>query len=208
MGTRPRAGGMNMNIQIVALGLMLVAQTGLAQESYKPAKAKAAERAAMLETLQKGKEIQGSRGQYRFLPEVHAVEHKASAETPQEALARVGEGGAQVLETKGRLVLFRSTQRKPAFVERIAGATVYSTVVNTRTGTFGVLTGALVVKPKNLAEAAAIANSHGLQKGKEYHQLPTVCNRANTGTAIADALAALQSDARIESAYPEIIEYG
>ncbi len=195
-----------MNMRIVALGFMLAASLALAQEPAKPAKAKAAERAAMLETLQKGKEIKGSRGQYRVLPEVHAVEHKASAETPQEALARVGEGGAQVLETKGRLVLFRSTQQKPAFVERIAGATVYPTVVNTRTGTFGVLTGALVVKPKNLAEAAAIANSHGLEKGKEYPQLQTVFYRAKAGTDIADALAALQADARIESAYPEIIE--
>ena len=30
-----------MNIRIVALGLILAAQAGLAQESYKPAKAKA-----------------------------------------------------------------------------------------------------------------------------------------------------------------------
>jgi len=198
---------MNMNIRIVALGLMLVAQTGVAQESYKPAKAKAAERATMLETLQKGKEIQGSRGQYLFLPEVHAVEHKASAETPQEALARIGESGAQVLETKGRLVLFRSAQPKPALAVYVAGATVYPTVLNARTGTFGVLTGTVIVKPKSMAAAAAIASSHGLEKGKEYPHLQTVFYRAKAGTDIADALAALQADARIESAYPEIIEY-
>ena len=195
-----------MNVQIVAFCLMFAAAAAPAQESRERART-AAERAAMLETLQKGKQILGSRGQYRFLPEVHAVEHRASAETPQEALARVGEGGAQILETKGRLVLFRSTQQKPAFVERVAGATVYPTVVNTRTGTFGVLTGTLVVKPKSLADAAAIASSHGLEKGKEYPQLQTVFYRAKPGTDIADALAALQADARIESAYPEIIEY-
>ena len=188
-----------MKMRIVVLVLMLAASPALAQESTKPAKAKAAERAAMLETLQKGKQIQGSRGQYRFLPEVHAVE--------QEALARIGESGAQVIETKGRLVLFRSAQQKPAFVERVAGASVYPTVVNTRTGTLGVLTGTLVVKPKRLRDAAAIASSHGLEIGKEYPQLQTVFYRAKAGTDIADALAALQADARIESAYPEIIEY-
>ena len=150
---------------------------------------------------------QGSRGQYRLLPEVHAVEHGASAETPQEALSRIGESGAQVLETKGRLVLFRSAQQKPAFVERFAGAAVFPTVVNTRTGTLGVLTGTLVVKPKKLADAAAIATSHGLENGKEYPHLRTVFYRAKAGTDIADAAAALQADARIESAYPEIIEY-
>ena len=196
-----------MKMRIVVLVLMLAALPALAQEPPKPGKAKAAERAAMLETLQKGKEIQGSRGQYRLLPEVHAVEHGVSAETPQQALSRIGESGAQVLETKGRLVLFRSARQKPAFVEQVAGAAVYPTVVNTRTGMFGVLTGTLVVKPKKLADAAAIASSYGLEKRKEYPHLQAVFYRAKAGTDIADAAAALQADARIESAYPEIIEY-
>jgi hypothetical protein len=196
-----------MNMRIIVLCLMLAASLALAQESPKPAKVKAAERAAMLETLQKGKQIQGSRDQYRFLPEVHAVEHRPSAETPQEALSRVGESGAQVLETKGRLVLFRSAQPKPALVVHVAGTTVYPTVVNTRTGTLGVLTGTLVVKPKSMADAAAIANSHGLEKSKEYPHLQTVFYRVKANTDIADAATALQADARIESAYPEIIEY-
>ncbi|HZF19426.1 MAG TPA: hypothetical protein VE008_06940 [Burkholderiales bacterium] len=195
-----------MNIRIVALMLALAAQTGFAQEPYKSAKARAAERAAMLETLQKGKEIQGSRGQYRLVTEVLAVARDAN-ETPQDAIARMGARGDQLLETKGRLVLFRSTQQKAASVEGAGAAAIYPVVLNARTGTFGVLTGALVVKPKNLAEAAAIANSHGLEKGKEYPQLQTVFYRAKAGTDIADAAAALQSDARIESAYPEIIEY-
>src|SRR3979490_708673 len=99
-----------MNMRIVVLCLMLAVSPAWAQESPKPAKARAAERAAMLETLQKGKQIQGSRGQYRFLPEVLAVA-RATNETPQEAIARIGAGGAQGLETKGRLVLFRFTQR-------------------------------------------------------------------------------------------------
>jgi len=195
-----------MNIRIVALGLMLATQTGLAQESYKPAKAKATERAAMLETLQKGKPIQGSRGQYRHVTEVLAVARDAN-ETPQEAIARMGARGDQLLETKGRLVLFRSTQQKAASVEGAGGSAVYPVVLNARTGTFGVLTGTLVVKPKSMTDAAVIANSHGLEKGKEYPHLRTVFYRVKANTDIADVAAALQADARIESAYPEIIEY-
>jgi hypothetical protein len=99
-----------MNIRILVLWLMLAAPLVWAQESPKSAKVKAAERAAMLDTLQKGKEIKGSRGQYRHLPGVLAVAHGAN-ETPQEAITRVGAGGSQVLETKGRLVLFRSVRR-------------------------------------------------------------------------------------------------
>jgi hypothetical protein len=197
-----------MNIRMIALCLAFAAPLVLAQESPKRvAKAAAAERAAMLETLQRGKEIRGSREQYRLLPEVHAVEHGASAETPQQALARIGESGAQVVETKGRLVLFRSPLQKPAFVERVSGATVYPTVVNVRTGTLGVLTGTLVAKPKSMGDAAAIASSHGLVKGKEYPQLQTVFYRVKAGTDIADAAAALQADPRVEDAYPEIIEH-
>ena len=196
-----------MNIRFLALGLVFLASFGLAQESPKPTKARAAERAAMLGTLQRGKEIKGSREQYRHLPEVYAVEHHPSAETPREALARISESSAQVVETKGRFVLFRSTQQKPAFVGRVAGAAVYPTVLNTRTGNFGVLTGTLVVKPKSMDDAAAIANSYGLEKAKEYPHLQTVFYRVKANMDVADVAAALQADARIESAYPEIIEY-
>jgi len=195
-----------MNIRIAVLCLTFAASPALAQESPKPAKARGAERAAMLETLQKGKQIQGSRGQYRHVPEVLAVARRTN-ETPEEAIARMGAGGEQLLETKGRLVLFRSTQQKPASVEGVGGSAVYPVVVNARTGTLGVLTGTVIVKPKSIADAAAIASSHGLEKGKEYPQLQVVFYRAKAGTDIADVAAALQADPRIESAYPEIIEY-
>lgn len=154
-----------MNIRIITLCLALVAPFVLAQESPKQAaKVVAAERVAMLETLQRGKEVKGYRERYRFLPEVHAVERRASAETPPQTFARIGENGAQLVETKGRLVLFRSAQRSAASVEGAGGSAVYPVVLNTRTGTFGVLTGTLVVKPKRMADAAAIASSHGLEK--------------------------------------------
>jgi len=197
-----------MNIRIVALCLCFVAPPGLAQESSKPAvKAAAAERAAMLETLQRGKQIKGSRGQYRHLPEVLAVEQKATDQTPQQALERLGASGGQLVETKGKLVLFRSTEQKPAFVEGLGGSAVYPTVLNTRTGTIGVLTGTLVAKPKSMADAAAIANSHGLEKGKEYPHLQTVFYRVKSNIDIADVAVALQADPRVETAYPEIIEH-
>jgi len=197
-----------MNIRIVALCLAFVAPIGLAQESSKPAvKAAAAERAAMLETLQRGKRITIRNEHYQQLPEVAAVERKTEKETPQQAMASLGASAGQIVETKGKLVLFRSAQKKAAFVERIGGTAVYPTVLNTRTGTIGVLTGVLVVKPKSMADAAAIASGHRLEKVKEYPHLRTVFYRAKSGADIADVTAALQSDPGIESAYPEIIEH-
>jgi len=58
-----------------------------------------------------------------------------------------------------------------------------------------------------MADAAAIANSHGLETAKEYPHLQTVFYRVKANADIADVAAALQADPRVESAYPEIIEH-
>jgi hypothetical protein len=195
-----------MNIRIAALALLLGAQAGFAQD-YQAAKAKAAERSAMLDSLERGKEMKGSSGRYQLLTQVRAVALSSASETPQQALSRIGEGGAQVVETKGRLVLFRSAQVQPAVVRNAGGASVYPTALSARNATLGVLTGTLVVKPKNMADADAIATSHGLQKSKAYPQLQTVFYEVKPGADIADASAALQADPRVELAYPEIIEH-
>ena len=195
-----------MNIRIAALCLLLIAPAALAQKYGESAKTGAAERTAMVKTLERGKPLKGSREQYQHLTQVFAVVANAS-ETPEQAIARTGDSGAQLVETKGRLVLYRSAQMRPASVERAGGASVYPTAVNTRTGTLGVLTGMLVVKPKDMADADAIASSHGLEVTKAYPQLQTVFYRAKAGVDLADVSAALQADPRIESAYPEIVEH-
>jgi hypothetical protein len=194
-----------MNMRIAALVLMLVALPALGQKYGKPADAGAAGRTAMLNAFERGKELKGSGAQYQHLPQVAAVA-LATDETPEQALARIGEDGAQVVETKGRLVLFRSARARAASVGRTGTSSVYPTVVNARTGTLGVLTGMLVVKPKSIADVDTIASSHGLEKVKAYPQLQTVFYRAKAGADIADASAALQADSRVEIAYPEIIE--
>jgi len=195
-----------MNIRIAVLCLLLIAPMALAQKYGQSAKTGATERAAMVKTLERGKSMKGSREQYQHLTQVFAVVANSS-ETPEQAIARTGDSGAQLVETKGRLVLYRSAQTRPASVGRAGGTSVYPTTVNTRTGTLGVLTGTLIVKPKNMADADAIASSHGLDKTKAYPQLQTVFYRAKAGVDLADVSAALQADPRIESAYPEIVEH-
>ena len=69
------------------------------------------------------------------------------------------------------------------------------------------LTGNLIVKPKNLADTDAIAVSHGVEKIKAYPQIQTVFYKVTSKVDIADVSAALQADPRVESAYPEIIEH-
>ena len=196
-----------MKLRIAALALTLVALPAFAQKYKNQAATGTAERSAMLKTLERGKEMKGSRDSYQHLPQVFAVGLANSSETPEQAFARIGENGAQLVETKGRLVLYRSAQSKPALVQYPGGSGVFPTVVNARTGTLGVLTGNLIVKPKSMSDADAIASSHELEKTKAYPQLQTVFYRAKAKVDIADVSAALQADPRVESAYPEIIEH-
>lgn len=194
-----------MKIGIVALGLLLVAPAVLAQSNQESARQAASERSAMLKTLERGKAMKGSRDRYRHLPQLCAVA-LADSETPEQAIARAGDAGAQLVETKGRLVLYRSSSMKPAYVQSAAGTSVFPIVVNDRTGSLGVLTGNLIVKPRDMADADAIASGRGMEKIKAYPQLQVVFYRAKAGVDIADISAALQADPRVESAYPEIVE--
>src|SRR5262245_14726365 len=145
-----------MNLRIAALALVLVVPAVFAQKSKDYATAGASERSAMLKTLERGKPMKGSRDAYEHLPQVLAVALASSSETPEQAIARVGGSGAQLVETKGRLVLFRAAQAKPALVQYPGGTGVFPTAVNARTGVLGVLTGTLIVKPKSMSDADAI----------------------------------------------------
>jgi hypothetical protein len=190
-----------MSMRIAPLVLLLIAVPAAGQ---KPAEGPT-ERATMLATLERGKEMKGSGARYQHLLQVAAVA-AGDDETAEQALARIGESGAQVVETKGRLVLFRSAKTRPASVGSAGDSRVYPAVVNARTGTLGVLTGSIVVRPKSIADADAIASAHGLEKVKAYPQLQAVFYRVKDGADIADASAAVQADPRVESAYPEIVE--
>ena len=196
-----------MNMRIAVVCLMLVPSLALAQEPQKTGKAAVTEHTAILETMQRGKDIRGDRESYQHLPELRAVERTGSDETPQQTVQRFGAGGSQVVETKGRLVLFRVPQGKPALLEGSGDSALYPVVLNMRTKNLGVLTGMQVVKPKNMADAAAIASSYGLETVKEFPQLRTVFYRAKTTIDIADVVAGLQADPRVENAYPEIMEH-
>lgn len=188
-----------MNIRIVALCLAFTSAPAWAQSGGDHASA-AAVRAAVLAKLQRGKQFEVRGEQYQQLPGVIAAE-RDSRSAPEETVAALGASPKDIIENKGRLVVFRAPQKAS-----VAGAGIYSTALNTRTGTIGVLTGTFIVKPRSMADADAIAARHGLQKTKAYPKLQTVFYRVRAGADIADVSAALQADPMVASAYPEIIE--
>jgi len=183
-----------MHRQILAFCLLALVSLALAQQPSKSSDEATAARNAMIQSLQRGKEITGAGGEvYRHLPEVKAVEGKDAAQ-------------GDVIEIKGKMVLYRAAATGSAALGHNGKSVVYPTVVNAQAGTLGVLTGALVVKPRNMSDADAIASSYGLDKGRVFPQLRTVFYNARPGEDIAEVSAALQADPRVESAYPEIIE--
>jgi hypothetical protein len=193
-----------MRLSLVSLGLLLLASAAHSQGLPQPSREHVAERTAFLQSLDRGKLITANTQQYQHLAGVVAIERKNLEETPEEAVSRGGAAGAQIVETKRHLVLYRDGQKRPAWVERKAGITTYPTVLNTRTGATGVLTGTLVVKPKNMSDAARLASNYGLETIREYPHLQTVLYRVRPNIDIADIVGTLQSDQRVENAYPEI----
>jgi hypothetical protein len=195
-----------MDIRIIVLCFALVSSLGQAQESSKVDGN--TRRAAMLETMPKGKILIGDNEEsYQHLPEMRAVLSASLAETPQQVVAQLGASGAQVIETKGKYVLFRIPLTQPALLQGFGDSTNYAVVLNTRTKNFGVLTGVQVVVPRDMADATAIANDFGMDIVREFSHLRTVFYRVSPGIDIADLTAELQADPRIEKAHPEIIEY-
>ena len=196
-----------MNIRIIVLCLAFASSLGHAQESRK-VDSDAEQRDAMLETLLKGKYLIGDNEEsYQHLPEMRAVLSTSLAETSQQVAARLEASGAQVVEIKGRYVLFHIPLMQPALLQGFGGSTNYAVVLNMRTKNFGVLTGVQVVVPRDMTDAAAIANNFGMEIVREYSHLRTVFYQVSPGIDIADLTAELQADYRIENAYPEIIEH-
>lgn len=194
-----------MNIRMIAICLMFVSVPGLAEKPRSPEMAK---RAAMLETLSRGKEVTVNNEKYQHLPEVFAVKQADPGGGPEQVLAQVGASAGSLIETKGPFVLYRSGQQQVApFLAQVGQATVYPTVLNTRTGTIGIVLGTAVVTPKRMADAAAIGSDHGLEVVREFPHLQAVFYKVKNNMDIIQATVVLSTDQRVVSAYPEILEH-
>src|SRR5262245_33967650 len=118
---RSESMGTERNIRVAALALALLAPACIAQTYQAPPDKGARGRAAMLASLQRGKELTVRGVRYRHLPEVLAVERASGAALPGE-----------VIESKGRLVLYRAGAASAPAVQRAAGRAAYPAVLNTQ----------------------------------------------------------------------------
>lgn len=193
-----------MNIRIVTLLIALLSLPALAYAGGKGVPAAAAsERAALMQTLERGLSITSNKQEYQVLPGVRAAK-KHAQEQPQQTIARMG--GSQLVETKGLFVLYTAAPQTATSVKTVNG-TSYPAVVNTRTDVIGIMPGTLIVKLKGSNGAAAIAKEHGLEVVRVFAHLNTAFYRVKSGQDVASAAVSVAADARVESAEVEIIEH-
>lgn len=197
-----------MNIRNIALLVALISLPTLAQTagkfpSDKKISTEVTERAALLQTLNRGSSVISNSQEYQILPGVRAAEI-ISHELPQQALSRMG--GGKLIETKGSFVIFSAAEQSQASVTSVNG-TSYPTALNQRTGGIGIVPGTLSVTLKNIASATAIASDHGLDIVRVFAHLQTAFYRVKPGQDVVAAAASLTADARVASVEVEIVEH-
>ena len=195
-----------MNIRLIALLFVFAAMPSMAASPKQKSDAHA-ERAAVIQNLQRGPSFTSNSQAYQYLPEVRAVRLKSNSESLQKALQRVGATADQIIETKGPYALYRGAQRATAQTDQNQGNGSYPAVLNARTKTIGILPGTIEVKPKNMGDVAAIAAGHGLNVVREFSHLHVVYYQVKPGQDILAVANALAADPRVSSTEVEVIEH-
>ncbi len=196
-----------MNIRLIALLFVFAAMPSMAASPNQKSDARAVERAAVIQSLQRGSSFTSNNQTYQYLPEVRAVRLRSGSEPLQQALQRVGATATQIIETKGPYALYRGAQRATAQSDQNQGNGSYPAVLNTRSKTIGILPGTIEVKPKSMGDVAAIAAGHGLSVVREFAHLQVVYYQAKPGQDILAAANALAADPRVSSSQIEVIEH-
>lgn len=157
-----------------------------------------------------GAEVRSSAGEaYAVLAEARAAPGARRDEDSAQALSRMGLAGREVLERKGRYVIYREA---PAKTRSTAGVTLrltgagYPVLLNKQTGNLAVVTGNLRVKLKS-GDITAVASAHGLTVTQEFTHLGTAFLSAPEGADLLALLAALRADPRIAEADLELFEH-
>ena len=190
---------------MVILGLALLSLPSQASNLTKTLEK--SDRDTMIEDLLLGDALIGDNEvSYQHLPEMRAVLRSSPTETLQKVNSQLESSGAQVVETKGNFVLFKTSPLQPLLMKGLGDSTNYAVVLNTRTNNFGILTGRQAVALRDIADAAVIASDYGIEIVKQYPHLRTVFFRVSPSIDIANLTTELNADVRVEYAYPEIIE--
>lgn len=191
--------------RLPALLLALLALPVLAQPPRAPEGLSPATRTALLKSLSRGPAFTSNHQSYQLLPEAQASLRQPGDTSSQRTAQRLGSG--TVIETKGHFVVFRAAAAGGGRLEQIDSMTVYPTAINTSNGNIGILTGTLVVRPKNMASAAAIATDHGLELVRSLPAIHSAYYLVKPGQNLLSIASTLSNDARVNQAEIEVLEH-
>ena len=167
----------------------------------------ASQKDRVIQNLKRGASISSNNQTYQYLPEVRAVLRKSDSVSVQQVLQNAGATTTQHIETKGKYVVYRDMQNATAQIDAKQSNASYPAVMNENTKVIGILPGTILVKPRNMADVAAIATTFGLTVVREFAHLKIVYFQAKPGQDILAIATALAADSRVLSAELEVIEY-
>ena len=196
-----------MKLRLIALLFAVITMPAIAGGLDKQMNSAAAQKNLVMQNLKRGASISSNNQTYQFLPEVRAVLRKSDSESEQQALQGVDVTATQHLETKGSYVVYRGTQSATAQIANMQGSGTFPAVMNENTKVIGILPGTIEVKPRNMAEVAAIAATFGLSVVRAFPHLNVVYYQAKPGQDILAIAASLAADSRVLSAELEVIEH-
>jgi hypothetical protein len=187
---------------------LLVAPVSAEAAGKGEAKAAAAQREALVDSLPRGKSFRSDGRAYRFVGGVRALRRPAQASTP-DTLAKASVTSGDLLEDKGHFLVVRQPQAAASALGASVSGELESlpVAVNTRTKALGVVLGTLIVKLKPGADAAALAEDFGLKLESAAPHLSMAFFRVSAGTDIRAAALRLGHDARVKSAEIEVKEH-
>ena len=188
-------------LALAALPLLSAAQ----QDGAAPG---AAERhRALVESLPRGPAFESGGERYQPVEGIRAVVRRPG-ESFDDALARAGAAPSDLVEPKGRFLLFRQGPAAPGAARPAASpGRTCPVAVNARTGKLGVVLGSIVARLRHVMDARAVAADHGLAVAFVAPQLSTAFYRVAPGQDAQAAAAALARDGRVEWAEVEVKEH-
>jgi len=172
------------------------------------AQERGADRSGKWADLERGASFVSRGKTYILLPGVRASATAPGSEAAAGSRA-LAIPAAEILETKGAFVIHKAlpVASSRATFSRAGETVTYPVALNPRTGQLCVLSGSLVAKLRDIADSAAVAATHGVQELQVFPRLGYASFQVAPGQDLVEALAALSSDARVESAYLDIVEH-
>jgi len=198
----------SLSVPSLIVAAMLAVSFSLPADAGGKAPRALGDREAAIASLGRGAEFASDGNRYQLLLGVRALRIKKQSDTSQ-VLQTLGATPSDVIESRTGLMFVRRALvagRSTASAETVNSQVLQPVAINRDTGTLGLMTGTIMVHLKNLADAPALASTHGLTLTRSYDHLGMAFFTVTRGSDVLTAAARLTTDPRVTRADPEVLE--